>query len=295
LVKKCDPLVGHTRVNARRLERDFEVIFEPIGVAHAVLRSHVMRTVLLVSFCVAGIGCADQTPWPIAPDPDPTVVLSISPAVGELGDAVVATESPPITFTVTNVSGESITPGGIGLSPDGSDIDSSFALIGDACSNVALEPGAQCEIDVALAPIRTGELDGVLLVNGATPDFTPSFAAMSSMIGKGTTTPGAMLSSTPSSLDLGQVVIGEATTHLDVTVTNSGTAPSFTLVAQLLGDPDFALYGDDCTNHSVLPGASCTVGVYLQPSQLGARSGTLELSGADGTFDVALTGTSVAQ
>jgi hypothetical protein len=244
---------------------------------------------------ILSAGCASD---PAGPVPTSKVDLAIEPAALAFPDTVPGTLSAPFTLTVTNVSNGVITPLSVGVAGFSGFSDAmpvaNFQVTADACTNVALEPGEQCDFDLAMAPIRTGAIDDLAGVLDWSSDYDDNGSRSSAVSGKGYTVPGAQLSVDADAIDLGQVVIGESTTHIDVTITNTGTAPSFTLdPPRFSGDPAFATYGDTCEHRSLLAGASCTIGVVMLPSSIGTLTGTLQITGPDISLSVALTGTAV--
>ena len=253
-----------------------------------------MRTVFFA--LILSAGCASDP----APEPTPSNFdLTIEPAAVMFPDTIPGTLSAPVTLTVTNVSADAITPLGVGTLGwsgfgDESEPVANFKVSADGCKGVALDPGAQCQFALALAPSRTGAIDDRSGVISWSIEGDEKFSQTSDVSGKGITVPGAQLAVDRNALDLGQVVIGQRTPHLDVTITNTGTAPSFTIdPPKLTGDPDFAIYDDTCKHRSVLAGASCKVGVFMRPSSRGSLAGTLEITAPDVSLSVALSGTSV--
>lgn len=254
-----------------------------------------MRTPFLALILSASC-TSDPAPVPV---PTSNVDLAIDPAALAFPDTVPGTLSAPFTLTVTNVSNEVITPHTVGVTGDSGFGDSigpvaNFKVTADACKNVALEPGEQCQFDLAMAPIRTGAIDDLAGVINWSTAYDGKVSRTSAVSGKGYTVPGAQLSVDRDTIDLGQVLIRERTTHIDVTITNTGTAPSFTFdPPRFTGDPDFATYEDTCKHRSLLAGASCAIGVLMIPSSIGTLTGTLHITGPDISLSVALTGTAV--
>ena len=253
-----------------------------------------MRTLLLA--LILSAGCATDPP---PPPPTSDLDLAIEPAALVFPDTIPGTLSPPSTLTVTNVSTEVITPFSVGtLGWNGFTDDAqpvaNFKVTTDGCKGVALEPGQQCQFELAMAPTRTGAIADRSGVISWSVYVDGKGSATSAISGKGITVPGAQLGVDKPAIDLGPVVIFERTAHIDVTVTNTGTAPSFTLdPPKLTGDPDFAIYGDTCKHRSLLAGESCQIGVWMLPSRTGSLSGTLHITAPDVSLTVALTGTSL--
>ncbi|MGH9072287.1 MAG: cell wall-binding repeat-containing protein, partial [Acidimicrobiales bacterium] len=79
------------------------------------------------------------------------------------------------------------------------------------------------------------------------------------------------------SLSFGNVAVGSTTGSETVTLTNTGTT-NFKVSSVGLGGAnasDFAIFSNTCTNATVVPNASCTVGVTFAPSASGSATATL--------------------
>lgn len=108
-------------------------------------------------------------------------------------------------------------------------------------------------------------------------------------------TPGATPS--PSSLAFGERFVGTTSPTQAVTVTNSGSA-SLAIGSVTLAGGDASHYSkttDGCSGASIVPGASCSVGVAFAPTSTGAKSASVSIpSNAPGSpHAVPLTGTGV--
>jgi hypothetical protein len=78
-----------------------------------------------------------------------------------------------------------------------------------------------------------------------------------------------------------------------VTVTNSGTADLHLASVTLAGNPAFTI-GTTCAATTLVPGASCRVGIYASPDTIGLRSGSLQIAddapGSPQTVALSVTG-----
>ncbi|MBY0241349.1 MAG: choice-of-anchor D domain-containing protein, partial [Burkholderiaceae bacterium] len=109
-----------------------------------------------------------------------------------------------------------------------------------------------------------------------------------------TSAPAATLA--PTALAFGGTTVGQASTPLSTTLTNSGNAAlNISTVAVGGANPgDFAISGGNCAaGTSVAAGASCDVQLTFRPSGAGARGAALNIShnATGGASSVALSGT----
>ena len=101
------------------------------------------------------------------------------------------------------------------------------------------------------------------------------------------TNDGGAATLTPATQDFGAVPVGVTSGAQTFSWTNNSTFPA--TVTLLTGSGDFSVGPNNCTN--VPAGASCAIQVYLTPTALGARTGTLTVGSAAATLTSSLTGT----
>ena len=101
---------------------------------------------------------------------------------------------------------------------------------------------------------------------------------------------GSNLIISPSALGFGSVATGTTSAAQNVTVTNSGTAPSS--IASIAAAGDFSQ--TNTCGSSIGAGASCTVSVRFAPTATGNRTGNLTITASGLTNTVPLSGTGVA-
>jgi hypothetical protein len=101
----------------------------------------------------------------------------------------------------------------------------------------------------------------------------------------GQITPGgpckANMQTSPSVLNFGDVTVGTASAAQTVTVSNTGTA-DLTLSGSVFGGPspgDYEKTSDGCGSATLVPGASCTIGILFRPTAVDQRTATLIVSG----------------
>lgn len=209
----------------------------------------------------------------------PAVSLSASSLA--FGNQVVGTKSASQAIVVNNSGTDTLNVGAAG-------VGAPFAIVADSCSNTAVAVGASCTIQVAFAPTATGPASGSLSI----PDDAPGSPQTVALAGTGVQ-PGATVS--PTSLSFGSVRVGPGSLAAQqyVSIKNSGTADLHVAAVTLSGDPAFTI-GTTCAGLTVAPGASCKVGVYASPDNIGARSGTLQIGddapGSPQTVALSVTG-----
>lgn len=107
----------------------------------------------------------------------------------------------------------------------------------------------------------------------------------------------SVLTPSPTSWDFGNVDIhaGGGGPSQTFTFTNN-TAGSVNVSTDGLVGPDASEYQqgpDSCPGAVLSPGTSCSVQVTFQPTSVGAKSASLELTDDTGTVDVPLSGTGI--
>jgi cytochrome c553 len=104
---------------------------------------------------------------------------------------------------------------------------------------------------------------------------------------------GPVIAISPANLSFNPATVGQSSSALSTTITNSGTT-SLQLSSINLSSSDFAITGGTCNSGaSIAPNSSCTVAITFRPSVAGARSATLTLNhnGTSGSSQVGLSGT----
>jgi hypothetical protein len=236
------------------------------------------------------------TPTPPTPTPTPPPVtgnpaLAVTPASVDFGPAPVNVSTGNFPFTIVNTGTATST---IDVALTGSP---RFTLVSDTCGTHA--PGDGCFATIEFTPNTIGAPQAATLT--AT---TPGASDSASLAGDGSGGV-AVLSMTPDPLDFGTVPIGQASADQFFTITNTGTATTGELSFGDAGGPnpnDFVQLGslNNCAGDALptarlLPGQSCTFGLFFQPfpGPLGVRTnnwGVDETPGA-ATDTATMTGT----
>jgi hypothetical protein len=161
------------------------------------------------------------------------------------------------TLIIINPNGSAITITGIESSGDFS-----------ASANCpAIAPFGSCSVNVTFAPSVTGARTGTLAVTDAQSNSPQSIP----LTGTGAA-PGIQV--TPSLLQFGSQVLATASTGQTITILNDGTANL--VLSNIATTGDFATTGN-CA--SVPAGSNCNLTVTFTPTAIGARTGTVTLTG----------------
>jgi NaMN:DMB phosphoribosyltransferase len=223
--------------------------------------------------------------------PDP----SAAPSSVDFGSVAVGQTSSPTTVTVTNNGSGPLQFAAFGITLASANQADFVLLAGGTCSAaVVLAAGQTCTALVRFKPTAEGSRSAILRfwVNTVQGNYDVALS--------GTATPGSLPdpSVDTASVDFGQLLAGDASDPVTVTVTNGGNGAlqfaALGITAASVNQSDFVLLsGGTCTASSPLaPGQSCTAVVQFKPTGPGTRSALLRfwVNTVPGYVDVALTG-----
>lgn len=195
--------------------------------------------------------------------------ISLAPTGISFGSVGIGSTSGANAVTVMNTGSSALSFAGIGL---GGTNPNDFPISANSCSGTVLVPGASCTVWVPFTPILGGSRSALLLF----ADNAPEGGGLQSVPLDGTGV-APQPSFSPSSLAFGTAPVGTGTNPQTVTVTNIGEATlTFTGVGLGGTNPtDFAITSNTCGNASLIPNATCTVGVRFTPRASGTRSAFL--------------------
>lgn len=209
--------------------------------------------------------------------------VGIAPASLDFGSVAAGATAAPKTITVTNLGAVPMSVTTVAF--DGANL-ADFSVDEETCTGSPIAAHASCTVTVGFSPSAVGTRAANLSIEG--PDPVNTRGVPLSGIGFDS------ISVTPSTVAFGGVPQGSPSTPKTVTLTNSfPTAVSVTTV--VLGGTnsiDFSITGETCTTAPIAPTASCTVTIVFKPTALGARTGSLTISGPApvGSRAVTLTG-----
>ncbi|MFI5911758.1 choice-of-anchor D domain-containing protein [Dactylosporangium sp. NPDC051541] len=151
---------------------------------------------------------------------------------------------------------------------------------------VTLTAGQTISVPVRFSPTGPGSASGLL--NFTVTDGGSTGTVATTLVGNGTK-PG-FTANTPT-LDFEDLPVG-ASKSLTASFTNTGTANETVTATSAPGAP-FSVTGLPANGTVVVPGQTLAVGVLYRPTAVGAHSGSLSVTGANGVATVHLQGSGV--
>ncbi len=227
------------------------------------------RTGLLTVVDSAGTQVAQLAGTGLAPATD-----SLSPASLSFGSQVVGTSSVPQQVTLTNNGDQALQLVSTQTTGDFNAVNTCGA---------SLAGHSSCAISIQFIPTRVGQEQGTFTVSDAIHAQTVSLS------GIGLAPAG--ISATPASLSFGNYAVGGTSPVQPVTLTDNGGVGLSNLKYAITGDFALPANAGGCGTNLAAQ-ANCQIGVVFSPTQAGARSGSLTVTG-DGLpapLQVALSG-----
>jgi hypothetical protein len=205
-----------------------------------------------------------------------TPTFSVQPASLTFGYQKVGTSSDLQTVTLTNLTGVPQQIWNIHINT----VYAGYFAENDDCS---LEVVTSCSISIRFTPLGAGSITANVEIIDSLGDM------MSIPITATAYSTGPVMAISPASLDFGKLFIGTSSTPQSVTLSNSGDAPI--LIASIAAGTGFTAL--NACGSSIQPGASCSVGVFVDTSSTGSKSGSLTITdnAPDSPQKVTLSGT----
>ena len=240
------------------------------------------------SFCLFGALLLARVSLANASPQQPTVVRGGAPAVAQTAALALSTNS--LTFGVQALN-QSSTSKIVQLTNAGSTSLTAIIMaeLGDfpftTDCGATLTPGASCTLNITFRPAAVGTRTGILSINYGGAPGNPQTISLS-----GT---GTAVALSASNVAFGTQVLGTTSVVKNTTLTNVGT--NVVDIGTVTISGDFGIAKNTC-GAALAAGATCTLGVTLTPTALGARTGMLSIShDGGGSFSlVNLGGTSIA-
>jgi len=236
---------------------------------------------LSVTASPGGTAMTDLTGSGLAPG-----ALSVSPNNQDFGSIVQGGMTPPQTFTVTNTGGSPT--GAVTAMLSGAQA-SQFTVVSDMCSTMMLPAGGTCTISARFNPSTPGSKSVGLQITAS-----PGGTTNANLTGTGLAQ--ASLSVSPTSFTFPSTTVN-ATSVTNFTVSNSGGVASGALSSTIGGTnpTQFSIGTNTCGTNPLAAGGVCTIQVIFQPTSVGVKSGSLNVSGTPGgTAAATLGGTAIS-
>ena len=208
-------------------------------------------------------------------------VLTLNPAALNFPSTNVNTAATPQTVTATNTGNAPLTFTNIAAISSGNTFTQT-----NTCT-AALAPNASCVITVGFTPSGNISFTGSLAVQ---TNATPAQQSVA-LTGTGSLGPAPAATFAPASLTFANTQVGTTSGTMNVTLTNTGTAPLTLTSPSATGD--FGYVGTSC-GATVAANASCTFTFTFTPTATGARMGSFLLNTNAGAQIVMLTGSGSA-
>jgi uncharacterized repeat protein (TIGR03803 family) len=214
----------------------------------------------------AAVSVTDNAPG--SPQSVPLTGVGVLPAVTfsptnlNFGSQTVGASSSPLKTTLTNTGQGVLTIASIGIAGTNSN---EFAQTNNCPAS--LSPNASCSISVTFTPTAVGNANASVTI----ADNAPGSPQTVPLAGIGVTG----ISFSPPIVTFPNQYVG--TSGLPQTVTLNNTGDSVITITNVKASPsDFAPLSA-CGN-SVVPGASCSIGVFFDPTTSGTRDGVLSVT-----------------
>jgi hypothetical protein len=214
--------------------------------------------------------------------------LSASPNNHDFGSLQWGTTSGTQSFSMGNRTGSALPAGAVLGGTNAGD----FQTSNDGCTSTSVPNNTGCTLDVAFHPVSAGNgvRDGKL-------SFSVSPVQLVALTGTATGFTPASIDMTPSTQSFGSTPAGTPSNPTQFTVTNTSLGTSGAISVSFTGAnaSEFGVTQDNCSGHTLVGSATCTLSVRFAPSSAGSKSATLEVSATPGGLTSSnLSGTATA-
>ena len=205
-------------------------------------------------------------------------LLALNPTTETFGSVTLGAQQTQ-TVTLTNSGQSSVSISQVSVSGTGFQVSGITAPL-------TLNPAQSTNFNVAFAPQAAGNATGTVTIISDASDSTLTLPLSGMGVSAGT------LSSSPTSLDFGSVIVGK-NSSLSETVTNTGG--SSVTISQVAASSGFTLSGITAPL-TLSSGQSANFNVSFNPSSAGSASGnvTLTSNASNPTLTIPLSGTGVS-
>lgn len=196
--------------------------------------------------------------------------LSFVPGNASFGDVAVGTFSADLTFTITNMTANTLPASVSFTGPDAAH----FVVVSGSCTS--LIPGASCAVVTRFLPISTGSKMAELTVVGS--------GAGAAVVGNGISALGITLE--PRSMEFPDVEVGAASAPYTFTARNRASIPLPLPIAVTGAEAahfQIAQGGTCVANGTLAPAGTCTILVRFAPTTAGNKCADLTAGQPAGT------------
>jgi outer membrane autotransporter protein len=212
---------------------------------------------------------------------NPTITLSGNGIRGDLilGSNNLDLGSVTIGHASSSVPVSLINPGNAPVAIEAISATGPFAQTNDCPTSLAASDS--CTIMVNVTPTSFGSITGTLTATGTAAQGGTT--ASTPLTATGLEAVVTQLEVAPVSLDFSEIPVGSSSTEQTISVTNQGNTTVSNLAVAITGDFSES---NDCPD-TLSPGSSCTITASASPTTEGDISGSVEITGFDGTLNLA--------
>jgi len=202
----------------------------------------------------------------VAISTEPTLSL----AEADLGTTLVGFTSDEWYVAVINDGDASFTPSQVSVSDGRFDVneETSTCTLG-----VPVPPGGDCTVRLTFTPTAPGPVTATLTVGETGFDAVEVSTTVRGAGGE------PVLRTNPAGSDLGEVLIGSASSEFQFDVENMSFVPASIVALEVAGihPGDFAVTTDSCRARVLNPRATCSLGVTFTPTEPGRRTALVRI------------------
>ncbi|OQW91410.1 MAG: hypothetical protein BWK78_04725 [Thiotrichaceae bacterium IS1] len=195
--------------------------------------------------------------------------IAVNPTSGDFGQVALNSTSVAQSFAISNTGDANLQLGNITVS-------SSEFILTDSCSNKVIAPKGTCSVTVAFKPQAEGVKTGNLSISSNDPDTATLNVPLQ---GEGKKGVPIMTVSPTSTIDFGEVEVGQSSASKVIMVSNTGTAVLYVTGINLSGTDatDFTIVNNSCSYKTLIPAQTCTIEVQFKPGSEGTGTKSAEL------------------
>jgi len=255
---------GSVTLNATGMPTGVTALFDPNPTAtSSTLTLTVGSSVATGTYTITITGVSDsltnQTSISLKVTPASAPIVTLTPKSLTFGNEPLGGVSNAKSVTMKNTGNAVLNISGIAPSGD-------FALASNGCGST-LAAGASCKFQVTFSPTQLGARSGTVTITDNAPD-SPQTVALS---GAGI----APVKLTPANANFPKTIVGTSSAAKTFKLANKLNATLTGISISTSGD--FSVSATTCGG-SLAAKSSCTISVVFSPTQIGLRTGMLQVS-----------------